>query len=361
MIEAEKASTVGYNLSSPFLLSPSGTRIIQVQPTLRCNLRCKHCYTESGPDRHSELPLDSLKGFLGEAKLLGYQYVGVSGGEPLLWKGLESFLDFAQDEGFSTSITTNGTLLNKDNVTKLRGKVGIVAVSVDGPPEDHAIMRNSTTAFHSMHSGLSVLRDAGVPFTLAFTLTKYNADRIQWLYRFADEEGALGVHIHPLSGFGAAGTYLSDAIPDSLEFKVASWLAALLIEQRGPGGPAVTFDVIRRDLVDKSCWPMLLEDKKQLREAPFADLVPSLIVEPDGCIVPFTYGFPRSWSVGFISREPLADAVETWRRECAFHAVSLLRNTLERLAGIDAEYLDLFGEMLISARNVNAKTAQKGL
>lgn len=351
----KRTGNVSYDLSSPFLLAPGGTRLIQVQPTLRCNLRCAHCYSESGPDQRGELSLESLEGFLAEAGQLGYRYVGVSGGEPLLWGELEGFLDFALNEGFSTSVTTNGTLLNKNNANQLRGRAGIVAVSVDGPPEDHAAIRGSTTAFASMRHGLSVLRDAGVSFTLAFTLTRYNADRLGWLYKFADEEGASGINVHPLSGFGAASIHLSDAIPDSIEFKVASWLLALLVQQRGPGGPAVTLDVVKRSLVEQSCWPLLHEGNERLQTVPFAELVPSLIVEPDGCITPFTYGFPRSWSVGFIDREPLACAVEAWRTTCAASVATILRSTLERLAAVDAEYFDLFGEMLVSASRVHAE------
>lgn len=343
----------GCDLSSPFLLAPGGTRLIQVQPTLRCNLRCAHCYSESGPDRRGELSLKSLKGFISEAGRLGYRYVGVSGGEPLLWAGLEGFLDFALSEGFSTSVTTNGTLLDEERAARLQGRACIVAVSVDGPPEEHAAIRGSTTAFASMRRGLSALRGAGVPFTLAFTLTRFNANRLSWLYEFADKEGASGINVHPLSGVGAAGTNLKDAIPDSQEFKVAAWLLALLVHNRGPGGPAVTLDAIQRTVVEQSRWPLLDEDENRLIAAPFADLVPSLIVEPDGCIVPFTYGFPQPWSIGFIGRELLADYAGAWRAICAAPVASLLRSTLERLAAEDAEYCDLFGELLVSAEKVH--------
>lgn len=352
MCAAQEVVSGRYDLSSPFLFAPRGLRLIQIQPTRRCNLCCAHCYSESGPNQRGDISLGSLEGFLVETAQLGYRYVGVSGGEPLLWRELEDFLDVALKEGFSTSITTNGTLLDEERARRLRGRADIVAVSVDGPPEDHATIRRSSTAFTSMRQGLSVLRDAKVPFTLAFTLTRYNADRLRWLYEFADEEGAIGVHVHPLSGVGAAGIHLSDAIPDSLEFKVASWLLALLLEQHGPGGPAITLDVIHHPFFEQSCWPMLTASEEHLRTAPFADLVPSLIVESDGCIVPFTYGFPRLWSVGFIDKESLAGAVDMWRIRCAFPVAKLIRSTLQRLAAAEAEYFDLFGEMLASAIRV---------
>lgn len=350
MNEGNLSDNAWYDLSSPFLFAPDGVRLIQIQPTLRCNLRCLHCYSESGPEDSDELSLESLSGFLLEARQLGYSYVGVSGGEPLLWGELRNFLECARNTGFSTSVSTNGTLINKSYAESLWGLAGIVAVSVDGPPEDHAKMRRSSTAFGLMRNGLSALRDAGVPFTLAFTLTRYNADKLGWLYDFADKEGAIGIHVHPLADFGAASKNLSDAVPDSLEFEVASYLIALLMEQRGPGGPAVTIDVIRRTVINQSNWPLLANNSEHIFKTPFTELVPALVVEPDGCIIPFTYGFPREWSIGFIDREPLSVAVDRWRATYSACISNLLQFTLDRLADMNAKYCDLFGEMLVTAR-----------
>ena len=36
-------------------------RFLQVHPTRRCNLRCLHCYSSSGPDQREELPLAMLR------------------------------------------------------------------------------------------------------------------------------------------------------------------------------------------------------------------------------------------------------------------------------------------------------------
>lgn len=345
----QKTGAQEFDLLSPSLLAQDGTRLVEIQPTLRCNLRCKHCYSESGPSRRGDLALESLKGFLAQAGDLGYGYVGVSGGEPLLWEGLESFLDFALDEGFSTSVTTNGTLLNEKKAAGLRGRAGIVAVSVDGPPEEHAAIRGSTSAFPAMQRGLAVLRDAGVPFSISFTLTRYNANRLSWLYEFADREGALGINVHPLCDFGAASIHLSDAVPDSIEFQVASWLLALLVQQRGPGGPAVTLDVVRRGRIEQSCWPLLQADDNQFDRWPFVELVPSLIVEGDGRISPFIYGFPAPWSLGDLEEKPLPEAAEVWAANCALPVATILRSTIARLAEARVEYFDLFGELLAAA------------
>lgn len=57
MDETQSSGAEIYDFSSPFLFSPGGVRLVQIQPTLRCNLRCLHCYSESGPERHEEIPI----------------------------------------------------------------------------------------------------------------------------------------------------------------------------------------------------------------------------------------------------------------------------------------------------------------
>jgi MoaA/NifB/PqqE/SkfB family radical SAM enzyme len=345
----EAAEDRAYDLASPFLLTPGGTRLIEIHPTRRCNLRCQHCYSQSGPDRRDDLPYEPLKTFLAQARELGYNYAGVSGGEPLLWKDLDRFLELAATLRFATSITTNGTLLDRSRAAGLRGRVGLVAVSVDGPPEDHARMRGSDSVFASMRAGVSALAQERVPFALAFTLTRYNAHQLTWLIGFAREVGALAVHVHPLCDFGAASEHLADAVPDSLEFRAAGWLLALLVQEDAAHGPAVTMDAIRRRVVQDSCWPMVAGSADDIASAPFADLVPSLVIDTAGSIVPFIYGFPTEWSIGRIGAEPLASAAAAWRTRCALRIAAMIRLTLDRLASAGEDYIDLFGELLATA------------
>ncbi len=350
MDENELVKEKECDYSLPFLFGCDALRLVQIQPIVKCNLRCRHCYSESGPQRTDEIPFELLERFLPEARELGYNYIGVSGGEPLLWGELEKFLERAKYNDFSTSVSTNGTLLNDNSVKMLKELAGVVAVSVDGPPEEHAAMRRSETAFARMRDGLTMLHEAGVPFTLAFTFTKYNSNQLSWLYSFAHEVGAYGIHIHPLSAAGAAVTNLPDAIPDSLEFEVASLLMALLVEEWGEGGPAVFFDVIRRSIIEASNWPLLCNSDDAMRNASFTEIVPALIVEPDGNVVPFTYGFPRSWSLGVLGEKPLNIAVNQWQQQSTQPISEIVKATLKRLKTVDAQYVDLFGELMITAK-----------
>lgn len=345
--------TDSYDLSAPFLFSRGGLRLIEIHPTRNCNLKCRHCYSESGPDRDRQLPLDHLKRFISQAKNIGYRYIGISGGEPLLWDDLHTFLSHAKSLGLSTSLITNGTLLNETTAARLKNNVGNISVSVDSPPEEHNKLRCSSTAFSRMEEGLTFLQNAGIPFSLSFTLTRYNADRISWLYDFAAKKNAFGIQVHPLCDFGSAADNLREATPDSLEFKAASWLLALLLQQNKNSSPVATLDAVERTRINETTWPLLSQNSDIRQKTPLTDLLPSIVVEYDGAIKPFIFGFPDRWAIGTIHTESLSDELSAWRVKHSATLSQMLRTTLTRLEQEDAEYIDLFGELLKTAGDYN--------
>ena len=63
-------------------------RVIQIHPLLKCNLRCAHCYSTSGPGRLETLPASKVQMAVEILCAEGYNGVGISGGEPLLYPEL---------------------------------------------------------------------------------------------------------------------------------------------------------------------------------------------------------------------------------------------------------------------------------
>jgi len=59
--------------------------IVQVHPSLQCNLRCRHCYSVSGPEQRGALPVETVLDCLEDCAALGYGVLAASGGEPFLY------------------------------------------------------------------------------------------------------------------------------------------------------------------------------------------------------------------------------------------------------------------------------------
>jgi MoaA/NifB/PqqE/SkfB family radical SAM enzyme len=52
--------------------APAPRPYLQVHPSRRCNLRCRHCYTASGPGERGALDVATLAGAMRDAAGLGY-------------------------------------------------------------------------------------------------------------------------------------------------------------------------------------------------------------------------------------------------------------------------------------------------
>src|SRR3954470_2762436 len=102
-------------------MGPTGAvNVVQIHPTLRCNLRCQHCYSSSSPEARSQLPVELLEGFLAEVGEEGFNAIGISGGEPLTYGPLPRLLASASGHGLFTSVTTNGSLVTRTRLEAIK-------------------------------------------------------------------------------------------------------------------------------------------------------------------------------------------------------------------------------------------------
>lgn len=89
---------------------------LRISVTDRCNLRCRYCMPEKGvtPKKHDEiLSYEQILRFIEACALLGIKKVRITGGEPLVRKGVVEFVSRVKDtEGIDeVNLTTNATLL----------------------------------------------------------------------------------------------------------------------------------------------------------------------------------------------------------------------------------------------------------
>ena len=126
--------------------------MITLQVTQQCNLRCSYCvYTNPGTDLqrgHSNKRMDYATAVKGIDFLLKHSIdsrqisIGFYGGEPLLeFDLLKKCIEYAEEraEGkeLSFSITSNGTLMNKEIIEYLIKHGVNLTISLDGPKEIH--------------------------------------------------------------------------------------------------------------------------------------------------------------------------------------------------------------------------------
>lgn len=146
-----------------------------IELTSRCNLRCKHCYNESGILRE-EISLEALNNILGCYDENVYPFITLSGGEPLLHPKFWDILKTIKDSGVQNILLiTNATLITPDIAKRLADSKIAIQVSLNGSTAATHDLLCGKGSFEATLNGLHNLVDAGAERVLVrFTMAQCN-------------------------------------------------------------------------------------------------------------------------------------------------------------------------------------------
>ncbi|MBU0951918.1 MAG: radical SAM protein [Elusimicrobia bacterium] len=139
-----------------------------------CNLRCNHCFAtalkksgkkQMAPEDYSRVAEECMK--------LGTVNFSFQGGEPLMFKNLPAIIKSCKPDRNVISVTTNGTLLNKDKIQQLKEiGVDILTISLDSSiAKEHDAFRGMAGAFEKTISGIKTALKEGLNVTLGTVVT----------------------------------------------------------------------------------------------------------------------------------------------------------------------------------------------
>lgn len=160
--------------------------------THRCNLTCKHCYSDSGVSQEAELTTVEALAVVDQLAEAGVTALAFSGGEPLIRRDFFQVAKHAVRCGLYVSVATNGTLLTKENVRRLKETgVNYVEVSIDGATANsHDKFRGVPGAFEKALEGLKNCAEEDLCVCMATTATKSNLDEMPAILDLAERIGA---------------------------------------------------------------------------------------------------------------------------------------------------------------------------
>ena len=206
----------------------AGGGILQVHPTRRCNLACAHCYSGSSPRERDQFPAAAIAAAIVDAAALGFDVVSLSGGEPLLYDGLDEILAAAEQVGSRVNLVSNGALIPTARYARYAGRFGVVALSLDGTRERHNAVRGSRRSFEQVGSAAALLRDAGQAFGIIHTLCAESLAELEEVAALADEWGAALLQLHPFEPAGRGAEASGMTALDGEQRLDALLLAAVL-------------------------------------------------------------------------------------------------------------------------------------
>ena len=196
--------TVEESVAAPPVLVDRFNRAItdlRVSITDRCNYKCVYCRTGNEGAQYSELPmadyLRMVRVFVG----LGIEKVRLTGGEPLLRKGLVDLIrelsklrTLRSGEALDLALTTNGHLLENLAEPLKEAGLGRITVSMDAvDPRTFARITRVPGSFERVLAGIRAAQRAGLnPVKVNCVLLRgFNDDQIVAFAKFAREEGVI--------------------------------------------------------------------------------------------------------------------------------------------------------------------------
>ncbi|NHA21273.1 GTP 3',8-cyclase MoaA [Helicobacter pylori] len=168
---------------------------IRVSVTKQCNFRCQYCMPTTPLDFFDDeelLPLDNVLEFLKIAIDEGVKKIRITGGEPLLRKGLDEFIAklHAYNKEVALVLSTNGFLLKKMAKGLKDAGLSRVNVSLDSLKSDRVLKISQKDALKNALEGIEESLKVGLKLKLNTVVMKgVNDDEILELLEYAKNRG----------------------------------------------------------------------------------------------------------------------------------------------------------------------------
>lgn len=162
-------------------------RIVSWNITLRCPLKCTHCYVAAGSDETAGvLSTDEAFSVIDQIRAVGRPVVVLSGGEPLMRDDLCEIARYGSGQGLQMAIGTSGYLLDRPMAARLRDAgIRAAAVSIDSvDPAVHDSFRGVRGAWEKAVSAIRNCRDEGIGVRINMTVMRPWAGDVESVVEF---------------------------------------------------------------------------------------------------------------------------------------------------------------------------------
>jgi AdoMet-dependent heme synthase len=169
-------------------------RIISWNITLRCPLKCTHCYVDAG-DEEVDGVLSTQEAFsvIDQIRATGTPVVVLSGGEPLLREDVYAIARYGTERGLRMVMGTSGYLIDHDTAVNLR-EAGIRAVAISLDAKDaacHDAFRGVDGVWERAVEAIGHCRDAGISVQINMSVMRSAMSNVDEVIKLGT---SLGVH-----------------------------------------------------------------------------------------------------------------------------------------------------------------------
>jgi radical S-adenosyl methionine domain-containing protein 2 len=146
-----------------------------------CNMKCKFCYATFDDMHVKQMSLEDAVIIIKKLAKAGVQKITFAGGEPLLYKNLDTCIMIAKKLGMTTSIITNGSLLTEQWLYDMKPHLDWIGISVDSMSflGNHRMGRKTKDGSihdYTYYELVDSIKKAGYKLKINTVVNRYNKD-----------------------------------------------------------------------------------------------------------------------------------------------------------------------------------------
>ncbi len=195
--------------------------------TYRCPLQCPYCSNPVDIAHYDhELNTDAWIRVLREARALGAMQLGLSGGEPLVRRDLETLIAEAHELGYYSNLITSGVGMDAARVARFK-EAGLdhIQISFQASDEDLNNYLGGTDSFQHKLDMARAVKAQDYPMVLNIVIHRQNIDQIEDILRMTIELKADYVELASTQYYGWSKLNLDTLLPTRAQLERAEAIA----------------------------------------------------------------------------------------------------------------------------------------
>lgn len=200
------------------------TEQLMIDITYACNMRCLHCYNESGVDRRY-IETSKLLNIAKQIAAIQPKGVCICGGETLLrYKDILLFTKKVKEVTQGNTIVnmvTNGLLLDKEKAINLKSAgIDAIQISLDGASANtYEWLRLYKGSFEIVCNAIRTVVSSGIDCMVSCLFTKKNYDEFDDIIRLCLDLKVSRLRLQPLMMMGRADINLKEFQLNDTEYR----------------------------------------------------------------------------------------------------------------------------------------------
>ncbi len=170
---------------------------MKIEVTKKCPLACVHCSSDSSEQEFQQISIEKCLDIIKQAISMGLNELSFSGGEPLIWEGIDQAISFAHSNGVTVNVYTSGNVESDVVFQRLKraGLTRAIFSLYSTIKEEHNAVTRNRLSFDRTIEAIKHAQKNDIITEIHFVALKNSYKRLEDIVRFARSIGVQQVSV----------------------------------------------------------------------------------------------------------------------------------------------------------------------